>query len=385
MPTVYAVASGKGGVGKTTTTAALGSVLADAGHRVVAVDCDLGMPNLAPALGVDGAEPTLHEVLAGTATARDALRTSPAGVDVIPGGRDLDSYRDADPAALRTVVDDLGAYDFVLLDTGAGLSHDNVLPLGLADAVLLVSTVDRDALRDAERTREVGARVGGYAAGLVLTRVGAGVDTDVAGELVEAPVLVTVPEDPEAGEALAVGTPLPSFAPRSGAAAAYRALARDLTGEPIPDPEPPADADAADTDPDPDSDPSSASTAESDASPPADGPTIPDAEGGTATPAPADDGDDGDRESPLAGAMAEAEAMAAESPESPAPDPSGPAGETASDDGSPADAGDDAHRGDDGGGEDDEDVHETPLSDVSDGSDADEDDERKGFFGRLFG
>ncbi|MFD1595558.1 AAA family ATPase, partial [Haloplanus litoreus] len=53
MGRVYAVASGKGGVGKTTTVANLGAVLAEAGHETVLVDVDLGMGNLAGALGID--------------------------------------------------------------------------------------------------------------------------------------------------------------------------------------------------------------------------------------------------------------------------------------------------------------------------------------------
>ncbi|TKX78428.1 cobyrinic acid ac-diamide synthase, partial [Halorubrum sp. SD626R] len=92
MATVYAVASAKGGVGKTTTTAAIATILADAGADVVAVDADIGMANLAGAVGVEPGETTLHDVLSGRADPLDAVREGPAGLRVVPGAAAPDAY-----------------------------------------------------------------------------------------------------------------------------------------------------------------------------------------------------------------------------------------------------------------------------------------------------
>jgi septum site-determining protein MinD len=238
MATTLAVASGKGGVGKTTTAAALGSVLAGGGYSVVVVDADLGMPNLAETLGVDTrGRPNLNDALAGSATVLEVIHQSRAGPDVIPGGRDLASFADADPGSMRQLVEPLSGYDYVVFDTGAGLAHESVLPLGLADAVLLVSTVDPNALRDTERTRKVSARIGGYAAGVVLTRVpDRGPDIGLVRRLLDTTILEAVPEDDAVASALAAERPLVSYAPDSPAAEAYRRLAGTLTGEQIPRP-----------------------------------------------------------------------------------------------------------------------------------------------------
>lgn len=236
MGRVFTLASAKGGVGKTTTTANLGAALAAAGYETAVVDGDLGMPNLGGALGVEPDGPTLHDVLVGEATVEEATYEGPEGVAVVPGAVDLDRFADVDPTDLESAVESLESYEYVLVDAGAGLSHDSLVPLTLADEVFLVSTVERDALRDTEKTRQVTERLGGCVAGAVLTRVPPGADTGVATARLEPEVVRTVPEDETVRTASADGTPLSSYAPRSPAATAYRALAGMLVGDPLPEP-----------------------------------------------------------------------------------------------------------------------------------------------------
>jgi len=243
MARVYAVASAKGGVGKTTTAASLAAALSASGADVAAVDADLGMPNLAGALGVEVDGVTVHDLLAGHGDASTALRDGAAGVAVLPGSSDLDAYREADPSGLSVALEPLDDYDYVVLDTGAGLSHDTLVPLGLADETLLVSTPDRDALADTARTREVADRIGATVTGAALTRVrndpDREVDAEAAADRLGVEVLAIVPEDDDVGRAAALGRPVTSFAPHGPAAAAYRELARTLTGADVPEPERP--------------------------------------------------------------------------------------------------------------------------------------------------
>ncbi|MFB6084050.1 MAG: MinD/ParA family protein [Halorientalis sp.] len=92
MPaTVYAVAGGKGGVGKTTTAANLAATLRATGREVALVDADLAMSNLQGVVGIDH-EPTIHDVLAGNADLEDAVVRESADaldaagrLDVLPG------------------------------------------------------------------------------------------------------------------------------------------------------------------------------------------------------------------------------------------------------------------------------------------------------------
>ncbi|QKY16361.1 P-loop NTPase [Halorubrum sp. CBA1229] len=267
MATVYAVASAKGGVGKTTTTAAIATVLAGSGADVVAIDADIGMANLAGALGVTPDEPTLHDVLAGRADPLDAVHEGPEGLRVVPGSEDLDAYASADPAGLADVVAAFEDADYVLVDAGAGLSHDSSLPLAIADETLLVSTAERSALGDTEKTRQLAERLGGDVAGAAITRVDpdadeVGVD-GLAADVLDAAILGRIPEDDAVVRAATANRPLPTFAPDAPATRAYRDLTRALTDVDIEgagtsegddaeadDTEPDADDDADDAEPD---------------------------------------------------------------------------------------------------------------------------------------
>ncbi|WP_224270255.1 MinD/ParA family ATP-binding protein [Haloprofundus salinisoli] len=226
MAWIYAVASAKGGVGKTTTTANLGATLAAAGHDVAVVDADLAMPNLAAALGVEAPDATVHDVLAGRASVDDATYHSDAGVDVVPGDDSLDAFADAEPTELNAVFSALESYEFVLVDTGSGLSHDAVLPLGLADAVFLVCNTERDALGDTDKTREVTERLGGTVAGVVLTRVDPeNPNAEEVQTRLDAAVVEAIPADDAVTDSVAASVPVSTHAPDSPAAAAYAALA----------------------------------------------------------------------------------------------------------------------------------------------------------------
>ncbi|MFQ3295713.1 MAG: septum site-determining protein MinD [Halobacteriales archaeon] len=232
--TVYAIASGKGGVGKTTTTVNLGTALAGAGNQVVVIDADIGMANLAGFVSLDGAATTLHDVLADEATIDDALYSLADGISAIPSGTDLESYAEAETEGLATVVARLKErFDFVLLDVGAGISHETVLPLGVSDGVILVSTPDPASVQDARKTIELTERTDGRVIGLVVTRFRP--DGTVAAEAIadqlDLELLGAIPEDDAVRTSIHEGTPVVVDAPISEAATAYKRIAARLLGD----------------------------------------------------------------------------------------------------------------------------------------------------------
>jgi len=269
--TVYAVASGKGGVGKTTTTVNLGAALAERGHSVAIVDADLGMANLGGFLGLDPEGATLHEVLAGEAELGSAVYEVSPGLAAVPSGISLDGFASVETEALSEAIDGLQEeFDYVLLDLGAGLSHDTVLPLALADAVILVSTPKPVALQDTAKTRQITERLGGAVAGVVLTRASDPWSLDFEGisEQLELPVLAAVPEDNVVDRSALAGVPLLEEAPDAGPTASYRGLANVVIAESLERapvvPEPPTPDDDSD-------DPTAEAGSEADSSAPADG------------------------------------------------------------------------------------------------------------------
>jgi septum site-determining protein MinD len=221
---VCTVAGGNGGVGKTTTTINLATVLAGRGHEVAVVDADLGMPNVAEMLDVPVAN-SLHDVLAGRTTVSETLTEGPAGVTIVPGEPALEAYADADPPKLRTVVNTLRrAFDVVFVDTAAGLREANTVLLEMADGVLLVTVPDHVSLTDTTKTGQLAAMVDSEVVGAILVR--ATDDTDLAAidAQFDFPVLGGVPNAPDAAGV----EPLVVEAAGSDAAAAFEALGATL-------------------------------------------------------------------------------------------------------------------------------------------------------------
>ncbi|EMA52394.1 cell division ATPase MinD/septum site-determining protein MinD [Halococcus thailandensis JCM 13552] len=233
---IYAVAGGKGGVGKTTSAINLGAALRAAGHDTIVVDADLAMANLGAMVDVRSG-PTLHDVLASEAALHEALVWLPEDgsptrsppdegphLVAVPGSRSLDAFADADPDELGGVLRSLAdAADFVLCDTGAGLSHENAVPLGVADGVVVVTTPDPVAVADASKTIDFTARAGGTIVGAVVTHAGEETDISALADELGIEILAVVPETDAAGD-----EPLVEIASESYAADAYERLAATL-------------------------------------------------------------------------------------------------------------------------------------------------------------
>lgn len=231
---VFAITSGKGGVGKTTTALNLGVALRGQGNSVAIVDADLGMPNLGTMLGVVS-EITLHDVLAGTANLEDALVTDVEGFGVVTGDRDLQRYADTDPEALPDVVSSLRTqYEYVILDAGPGLGYEDILPLDTADEVILVTTPDPNAIDDVSKLQEVSDVVGTQVRGLLINKATESTDVEAIINQVGIKPLGVIPDDPTIAESTAAGVPIESYDEDSPGAVAYRELADVVTGDSTP-------------------------------------------------------------------------------------------------------------------------------------------------------
>ena len=149
---VMAIASGKGGVGKTNLVAGLAMALAQMGQRVVVLDADFGLANLDILLGLSP-EYTLEHVLRGEKLMEDILIDGPFGIRIIPASSGIQELTRLDAAAELRLIQGLqrisATNDWLLIDTAAGI-HDSVIKLLMAaQEVLLVTTPEPTALVDA--------------------------------------------------------------------------------------------------------------------------------------------------------------------------------------------------------------------------------------------
>lgn len=149
---VYAVTSGKGGVGKSSVTTNLAVTLAKRGYRVGVIDCDFGLSNMHVMLGVKP-QYNLTDVVTGKVAMLDAFQYLSNGIFLLAGSPGAADFADLNYEALQKANAGFSnlnsAFDFLFLDTAAGI-HDGVLSLLMAaDETILVMTPDPASILDA--------------------------------------------------------------------------------------------------------------------------------------------------------------------------------------------------------------------------------------------
>ena len=241
MSTAIVITSGKGGTGKTSLTAGLGSCLAALGKQVLCIDMDVGLRNLDLSLGLsDRALMDFTDVLSGRCSLERAAVPHPEiqGLSLITAPVTLPEQplsREAMRGLLRLARE---RYDFILMDSPAGLGEGFQLACCGADRAIVVSTTDPAALRDAQRTVSLlWASIPRIH--LVVNRVQPKLlrqlhtTIDDAMDAAGLPLLGVVPEDPQVMLCANRERPLILYASR-GAAIAYLNIAKRLLGQRAP-------------------------------------------------------------------------------------------------------------------------------------------------------
>ncbi|AEG18713.1 cell division ATPase MinD [Methanobacterium paludis] len=235
MTRVICVASGKGGVGKTTMTANLGVALSTYGERTIVLDADVAMANLELILGMEGKSVTLHDVLSGEAPIEDAIYEGPGGVKVVPAGISLEGLRkirlDRLEEALEVLIEDA---DILLIDAPAGLEKDALAAIAAAQEMILVTTPEVPSISDALKTKIIASKLGVDIIGVVINREQHDRTFLTLNEIetiLEVPVIAVIPDDPEVSRAAAYGEPIIVKNPKSPTSNAIMQLAADMIGE----------------------------------------------------------------------------------------------------------------------------------------------------------
>jgi septum site-determining protein MinD len=248
MAKVLVVTSGKGGVGKTTSTAALGAALAQQGERVVVVDFDVGLRNLDLVMGAERRVVfDLINVVQGVAKLQQALIRDKRleNLWLLPASQTRDKDALTNEGVGRVIAELRTKFDWVICDSPAGIERGATLAMRYADEAVIVTNPEVSSVRDSDRIigmldaktvkAEKGEQVKKH---ILITRYDAaraargemlGIE-DIL-EILATPLLGIIPESQDVLRASNVGSPVTLNNAASAPARAYIDAARRLSGE----------------------------------------------------------------------------------------------------------------------------------------------------------
>ncbi len=258
MAKVLVVTSGKGGVGKTTTTAALGAALAQLGHKVAVVDFDVGLRNLDLVMGAERRVVfDLINVAQGEAKLHQALIRDKRlpNLYLLPASQTRDKDALTEEGVERVIGEMRDRFDWIVCDSPAGIERGATLAMRFADVAVVVANPEVSSVRDSDRIiglldaktarAERGDRIEKH---LLLTRYDAGragrgemLNVDDVLEILSIPLIGIVPESEDVLKASNVGSPVILHNATSAPARAYAEAAQRLCGEDVPVSVPPAE------------------------------------------------------------------------------------------------------------------------------------------------
>ena len=243
------VTSGKGGVGKTTTTANVGAALGATGARVVLVDADVGLRNLDIVLGLEArVRHHVLDVLEGNAELDDALvsdkRVPTMKLLAASQTREKD---DVDTDAFRALIERLRErFDYVLIDCPAGIELGFQNAIVAADEAIVVCTPEVSAVRDADRV--VGLLGERASIKLIVNRLrpalvrrGKMLSVDDVNAILRLPLLGVIADEPGVIVSTNKGEPI-ALDPASPTGDAYRKIAARIAGTDTSAPDVPREA-----------------------------------------------------------------------------------------------------------------------------------------------
>jgi septum site-determining protein MinD len=251
MAKILVVTSGKGGVGKTTSTAALGAALAQAGDNVVVVDFDVGLRNLDLVMGAERRVVfDLINVVQGVAKLPQALIRDKR-IDklwLLPASQTRDKDALTEDGVARVIGELTEKFDWVICDSPAGIERGATLAMRHADAAIIVTNPEVSSVRDSDRiiglldSKTIKAEKGEHVdKHLLITRFdparaarGEMLSIEDVLDILSIPLLGIIPESEEVLRASNLGSPVTLSNAASAPARAYLDASRRLKGGTVP-------------------------------------------------------------------------------------------------------------------------------------------------------
>jgi len=231
-----AVISGKGGVGKTTLCANLGTVMAEVLEMdVLMVDTDISSSHLGMHMGLHYNPATVNSVLDEDHGPQESIYEHETGTKVVPGALNYDDVKDVDVHQIESIIEEYrDQADIVLLDCSPGLDRETSAAVRACDSALYVSRPSFTSIVDVMRTQSLVEELGRDSMGIVLNMVKGHsheISKDDVESFTEMEVRASIPYDTKVEESAAQGAPVTVYEPHTQASRAIERLAIDMAGK----------------------------------------------------------------------------------------------------------------------------------------------------------
>jgi septum site-determining protein MinD len=232
MGKVYAILSGKGGVGKTTTTINLGISLNNLGKDVIIVDTNMTTPNVGLHLGSPIVPVTLNHVMKNEAKVEEAIYEHETGTKILPSSLSIGELKGVDSDKISDVTKRLRKIsDHIFLDSPAGLGDESKASISAADEIIIVTNPEITAVTDALKTIKLAEQMNRKVIGAVVTRHTGKrweMDLPTIHDMLEIPIIGVIPEDDSVKESHRMKNAVVMTHPKSKASRAYKILAKRI-------------------------------------------------------------------------------------------------------------------------------------------------------------
>ncbi|MFQ6020699.1 MAG: cell division ATPase MinD [Candidatus Aenigmatarchaeota archaeon] len=234
MTNIIGIASGKGGVGKTTVVVNLAAALLELENKVCIVDGNVTTSNLGLHLGLTEYPATIHDVLKGKIKMIDAVFIHPSRLHVVPGSLSLADARGVSIKAFKKKIKELTKhYDYIIIDTAPGLEDKAVKILESCDNLLIVTTPELPAIADAIKVIELAQKKKINIVGIVVNRF-RGKSFEIRPEeikiLYKIPIVSIIPEDINVAKSIGMQIPVVMMNPNSPASLEFMRIAEQICG-----------------------------------------------------------------------------------------------------------------------------------------------------------
>ena len=234
MGKVYVIISGKGGVGKTTSSINIGLSINELGKEVIIVDANTSTPNVGLHLGSPIVPIHLNHVMNKKARVEEAIYEHESGTKIMPASLSISESDNDNYTKLPEVTKKLRKIsDYVILDSAAGLGDEAKSAMKASDEIIVITNPEISAVTDALKTIKMAEQMDKKVLGVIINRHEGKkweMDFPTIRDMLEVPVLGIIPEDDSIKESQNMKRGVVHTHPRSKAAKAFRKIARRILG-----------------------------------------------------------------------------------------------------------------------------------------------------------